>query len=95
VLAGDEIGLAVDLDHGCRASVGRALDHDHAFGGNACRLLVRLGQALLAHQLGRKVQVATGFHQCTLALHHAGAGALTQLSNRFRRYAHGYCQSCS
>ncbi len=78
LLAGDEIRLGVDLDHGGRAAVGGTLDRDHAFGGDAPGLLVGLGEARLAHDLGRGFEVAVGLDQRLLAFHHAGAGALTQ-----------------
>ena len=78
LLAGDEIRLGVDLDHGHRKAVGRTLDRDHALGGDAARLLVGLGEARLAHRLGGGLEVAVRFDQRLLALHHAGAGALAQ-----------------
>ena len=61
----------------------RPLDHNDAFGGHARGLLVGLGQALLAHQFGGGIQVALGFNQSLLALHHARAGALAQLLGRY------------
>src|SRR5262249_26904101 len=54
-------------------------DHDDAFGGDAGRLLVGLRKPLAAHELGGGIQVALGFDERLLALHHACAGALAEL----------------
>ena len=77
--AGDEIGLAVHLDHGGRETIGRLVEDDHALGSDAGGLLVSLGKALLAHELGGGLEVALGFDQGPLAFHHARAGALAEL----------------
>ena len=66
----------------------RALDHDDALGGDAGGLLVGLGEALLAHVLGRRIQVAAGLDEGLLALHHSGARALPQLVDGFGGDAH-------
>ena len=77
VAAGDEIGFAIDLDHG--GGIACALDDHCAFGGNASRFLVGLRKAGFAHQFGGCVQVTLGFHERSFAFHHAGAGTLAQL----------------
>jgi hypothetical protein len=75
--AGDEVRLAVDLDNG---RVGRiAFDDDETLLGGAGRLLRGGGLAALAqHDLGF-VEVALGFVESLLALHHARAGAFAEL----------------
>src|SRR6185437_5083356 len=50
LLACDEIGLAIDLDHASGQAIGRALDGDDALGRDTGRLLIRLREALLAHE---------------------------------------------
>jgi hypothetical protein len=60
-----EVGLAVDLDHAA-AAIRWRVRCDHAFGCHARRFLVSLRQALLAHQLGGGIQIATGFNQAFL-----------------------------
>ena len=87
VLARDEVRLRVDLDQHGLLAVGRALDDDHAFGGHAASLLVGLGEARLAHRLGGGLEVAVGFDERLLALHHAGARALAQLFHHLERTA--------
>ena len=84
----DEVRLAVHFDQHAGLAVGGLLDDDHAFGGDARGLLVGLRETRLAHVLGGGVQVAVGFDECLLALHHAGAGALAQLLDRI-------CGECS
>ena len=51
VVAGDEIGLGIDLDHD--ALVGGHGNADQAFGGDAPGLLRGLGQAFLAQPVDR------------------------------------------
>src|SRR3546814_8018421 len=69
---GDEVGLGVDLDqHGLAGFPGH---RDAALGGDAAGLLVGLGQARLAQQLGGGIDVAAGLGQRLLAFHPAGAG---------------------
>src|SRR5208282_3594686 len=87
-LAGDKIGLAIDLGHRGAAPVGTALDGDHALGGDPGCFLVSLGEALLAHQFGGRIKIATGFHEGFLALHHSGAGPLAQLPDHLCGHAH-------
>ncbi len=75
---GDEIGLAVHLDHGGCVAIGGTFDHDDALGGNAGGFLVGFRQALLAHELGGGIHIPLGLHQRLLTLHHPGAGALPE-----------------
>ena len=49
-----------------------------AFSGRAARLLGGSSKALGAQPIGRGFQIATGFGQRLLAVHHAGARALAQ-----------------
>jgi hypothetical protein len=52
---------------------------DQALGRSAARLLGDGREALGAQQIDRGFHVAAGFVQGLLAIHHAGAGALTQV----------------
>ena len=72
-----EIGLAIDLDENRGRAA--ALDGNGTLGRHARRLLVGFRKSGLAHQFGGGVQVALGFDQRLLALHHAGTGALAKL----------------
>jgi hypothetical protein len=73
---GDEVGFGVDFDqHRLAARLG---DGDAAFRGNAAGFLVGLGQARLAQEFHRGVDVAAVLAQRLLAFHHAGAGPLAQ-----------------
>jgi hypothetical protein len=94
VALGDEVGLAVDLDHRHTAAVGGLGDLDGSLGGHLAGALAGLGQAALAHQLDRGLDVATGLDQRLLALHHAGAGALTQLLDHARGNRHLFTPRC-
>ena len=76
LVAGDEIGLGVDLDNDCLAQAG--IDADQALGRRAARLLVGLGDALLAQPVDRGLHVAVGFGERGLAVHHARAGQLAE-----------------
>ena len=77
LVAGDEVGLRVDLDDGARLALGD--DADEALGGDAVRLLGGLRQALLAQPVDGRFDVALGLGQRRLAVHHAGAGLVAQL----------------
>ena len=79
IVAGDEIGLGIDLDE-CRRSALRG-DADEAFGSRAAGLLRRLRQALLAQPVDRGLHVAGGLGQSRLAIHHACAGNVAKLFN--------------
>ncbi len=74
IVAGDEIGFRVELDHDAFGA--GYLDADQAFGGDAAGLLGGLGQALLAQPVLRRGHLAIGFGERGLAIHHAGAGRL-------------------
>ena len=76
VLAGDEVGLAVDLHHG--AARAADLDRDQPLRGDAPRLAVRGGKAALAHGLDGGLEVAARRHERLLAVHHPGPGAIPE-----------------
>ncbi len=76
VVAGDEVRLRVDLDHGGLGALGE--DADKALGGDAAGLLGGLRQALLAEKIDGRLDVAVGLVQGRLAVHHACAGHLAQ-----------------
>ncbi len=84
--AGDEVGLAVDLEEHRVAALAR--DRDGAFGGHSLGLLVGLGKPGLAHQFGGGIEIAGGLDERLLALHHSGAGALAQLLDGFGGNVH-------
>ena len=77
VVAGDEIGFRVHLDDDAEISLDG--DADEAVGGDAAALLGRLGEALLAQPVDGRFDVAAGFAERVLAVHHARAGLLAQV----------------
>ena len=77
VVAGDEVGLGVHLDH--RRAAGRGDDAHQALGRDAAGLLRRGGEALGAQPVDRGLHVAAGLGQRALAVHHARAGLLAQV----------------
>ena len=97
VALGDEIGLAVDLDHCRTMTVITQGNLDRSFCGHLAGSFSGLGQPTLAHQFDRSVDVAAGLDQGFLALHHSGAGALTQLLDHARgnRHVAKTSMSCS
>ena len=76
LVAGDEVGLGVDLDDGAARAVGG--DADQALGGDAAGLLGGRRQALGAQPVDRLLEVARDLAQRLLAIHHARAGLLAQ-----------------
>ncbi len=77
VVAGDEIGLGIDLDDDADIVLDR--DADEAVGGDAPALLGGLGEALLAQPVDGGLDVAARLGQRVLAIHHARAGLLAQI----------------
>ena len=75
--AGDEVGLAVDLDE--HRALDRDVRDDEPLGRGAPGLGGRGGEALLAKDLARLVEIALRFHERLLAIHHAGAGFVAQI----------------
>lgn len=78
VVAGDEVGVAVDLDEDAALAVGGDERLDGALGRLAVGELADLVAELDAQQLDGLLDVAVGLLQRLLAVHHAGAGALTE-----------------
>src|SRR3954454_18352498 len=74
LVAGHEVGVAVDLDEHADLAVGVDVGGDRALGGLAAAHLERLVAQPHAQQLGGGVDVAVGLGQGVLALHHARAG---------------------
>src|SRR5690242_9960849 len=73
----DEVRLAVQLDQ--HAGLGALeLGHDQAVGRGAGGALVHVLGALEPKQLDRRLDIAVGLIECVLAVHHAGAGLLTE-----------------
>ena len=60
LVAGDEIGLGIDLDHHAGAIAHG--DADQAFGRDAVGFLGRLGQAFFAQPVDCGLDVAAGSH---------------------------------
>jgi hypothetical protein len=79
---GDEVGLAVDLDHHRRRRMD--VSDDQPLGRRAPRLARRRGQPLLSEDLPRLFDVAAGLDQRLLALHHADAGLGAQVGHHSR-----------
>src|SRR5581483_3369118 len=77
IVARDEVGLRIDLDHNALRPL--YLHADQALGGNAARLLGRLGETFLAQPILRRRHVAVGLGEGRLAVHHPGARRLAQL----------------
>ena len=93
LVAGDEVGPAVDLDQ--RPPPGRHLEPDQTLGGDPARLLGGRGQALLAQPVDRRFEVTRRFRERGLAIHHARAGLVTQLLDERRGYySHGLSFPC-
>ena len=76
VVAGDEVGLGIDFDDD--AEIGFHGGADEAVGGDASALLGRLGEALLAQPVDRRLDFTVRFAERGLAIHHAGTGLLAQ-----------------
>ena len=79
LVAGDEVGVAVDLDEHAGLAVGVDVGLDRALGGLAAAHLERLVAEADAQQLDGGVDVAAGLGQRRLAVHHARAGLVAQL----------------
>ena len=82
VVAGDEVGLGIDLDHDADIVLDR--DADETLGRHAPALLGGLGQAFLAQPVDRRLDVAVGLVQRVLAIHHARAGLFAQILDQSR-----------
>ena len=76
LVARDEIGFGVNLDGGGAGAVGR--DADQALCRDAAGLFGGGGQALGAQPIDRGFDIAVGFLQRLLAIHHASAGLLAK-----------------
>ena len=79
VVAGDEVGVAVDLDEHAGLAVGVDVGLDGALGGLAAAHLEGLVAELHAQQLDGGVDVAVRLGERRLAVHHPGARPVAQL----------------
>src|SRR4051794_18293727 len=79
LVAGHEVGVAVDLDQHADLAVGVDVGGDGALGGLAAAHLQGLVTELDAQQLDGGVDVAGRLAECVLALHHARARAVAEL----------------
>ena len=77
VVAGDEVGLRVDLDERRLSVVGGKADQP--FRRHAAGLLGGLGETLGAQPIDRGLHVAGGLVERGFAIHHARAGLLAQV----------------
>ncbi len=77
--ARDEVRLAVELDEHADLAAHVDVGADEAFARGPARLLGGLGEPALAQNRRGLLEVAVGFLQGGLALHHAGAGLVAQL----------------
>jgi len=88
VVASDEVGLRIDLDHDPDQILDG--DADEPLRGDAPALLGGLGEALLAQPVDRRLDVAVRLGEGVLAVHHAGAGLFAQvLHETSRDHSHG------
>ena len=78
LVLGDEVGLAVDLEHGAGAAVGADGGVDHAILGLAVGFFAGFGDAFFAQDVFGGGKVAIGFGERGLAVHHAGVGFFTE-----------------
>ena len=93
VVARDEIGFRIDLDHDALGAGDR--DPDQAFGRDAAGFLGGLGEAFLAQPIDRRFHVALGLVERGLAIHHARAGLFAQfLDHRSGDFSHCRISGC-
>jgi hypothetical protein len=85
-VAGNEVGLGIDLDD--RRLTHAGIDADEPFGRGTAGLLVGLGDALLAQPVDGLFHVAVGLVQRHLAVHHARAGQVAEFFDLCSRNAH-------
>ena len=83
LVARDEVGLRIDFDQ--RAGIAADGHADQAFRRDAAGLLRGLGKTLLAQPIDRGFEIAVGFGQRGLAVHHARAGLVAQVLHHAKR----------
>ncbi len=84
----DEVGLAVDLEQ--HRPLDRDVGDDEPLRGRPAGLGGGGREPLLAEDLPGFLEVALGFHEGLLAVHHSGARLGAQVGNGFRRDFHGF-----
>ncbi len=92
LVAGDEIGLGIDLDDGALGALDG--DADQAFGGDAAGLLGGLGETAGAQPVDGGFHVAVGLGQRLLAVHHADAGRVAEFLDLLSRDHAIWITSC-
>ena len=92
LVAGDEIGLGIDLDKGAGGAAGG--NPDQPFGGDSPGLFGGGRQPLFAQPVDRGLDVAVAVAERALAIHHAGAGLVAQLLDQRRGHL-GHLSSSS
>src|SRR5579862_9302789 len=87
--AGDKVAFAVDLDQHADLAAGVDVAGHRAFAGGARRLLGRGGNALLAENDDGLLDIALGFREGVLAVHHGSVGLVAKLFHLCCGYVHG------
>src|SRR6202171_6438553 len=89
VIAGHEVRLAVDLDHGCDLVVVMHVGTDHALPGRPARTLLGLGDPFLAQPILGLLEVALGDLESFAGVEDAGVGGVAKLlDKRCRNLGH-------
>src|SRR5690606_18311692 len=88
LVAGHEVGLAVQLHQYGELAVVVDVRADEALLGHPVGLLVGLGDAALAQELGGLIEVAARVLERALDVHHAGVGHRPQLLDHLGRHGH-------
>src|SRR5207302_328874 len=94
VVAGHEIGFAIDLDQHPHLAAGVDVGGDRAFMRGASDLLPSRSQAFLAQPVDGLVDVVPGFHQALLAVYDSGAGLLPVFLDAGAVSCHGALTPC-
>ena len=93
LVAGDEIGLGIDLDKGAGWSA--RSDADQPLGGDPAGLFGGGGQPFFAQPVDRRFDIAAAVAERPLAVHHAGTGLVAQLLDQRRGHLdHRLTLSC-
>ena len=93
--AGDEVGLAVDLDEDADLAAAVNVGADRPLGGDAPGLLGGRGEPLLAQVVDGALHLPLALGERLLAIHHPSAGALTELLDHLCGDFHDCGSPCS
>jgi hypothetical protein len=92
--AGHKVTLAIHFDQHADFASGVNVAGYSAFLGHAARLLSGDRDSLLAQQDDRLLQIASGFGEGLLAIHHRCSGLLPELFHLGSGNIHGSCAHC-